>query len=147
MKSLIFVLALCSLFGCKKTEEENGKSILIKFEVKNNTSYDLKISLFRSNDSLFKDVQIAALDSLIIDEGFLHPAPGGLSYNITNSIDSGIIEFNDGKKLIQTVGSRGRNDTINNILLDRFYKNFESTNPDIVRKQFTIKNSDYLRAK
>jgi hypothetical protein len=77
----------------------------------------------------------------------LHPAPGGPTYSLTNSIDSAIIEFNDGKKLIQTVSSRGNSDTINNILIDIFYKNFESINPDFVRKQFTIKNSDYIRAK
>ncbi len=146
MKNLIILIIYC-LFGCNKTEEENGKSIFIKFEIKNSTSNSLKLTLFRSNDSLFKHVEIFASDSLIIDEGFLHPAPGGSSFNLTNSIDSAIIEFDDGKKLIQTYGSRGNNDTINNILLDRYYKNFESTNPDFVRKQFTIKNSDYLRAK
>lgn len=147
MKKILVVLIICSLIGCKKIEEENGKSIIIKFEVKNSTSNNLRITLFRSNDSLFKNIEIFASDSMIIDEGFLHPAPGGPTYSLTNSIDSAIIEFNDGKKLIQTVGSRGRNDTINNILLDRYYKNFESTNPDFVRKQFIIKNSDYLRAK
>jgi hypothetical protein len=147
MKKLVFMLALYSLLGCNKTEEENGKSIYIKFEVKNSTSNDLKLTFFRSNDSIFKYIQIKTLESLIIDEGFLHPAPGGPSYNMTNSIDSAIIEFNDGKKLIQTAGSRGKNDTINNILLDRYYTNYESINPDFVRKQFTIKNSDYLRAK
>lgn len=147
MKKILVVLIIYSLIGCKKIEEENGKSIFIKFEVKNSTSNNLRLTLFRSNDSLFKNIEISASDSLIIDEGFLHPAPGGPTYSLTNSIDSAIIEFNDGKKLIQTVGSRGKNDTINNILLDNFYKNFESTNPDFVRKQFTIKNSDYLRAK
>lgn len=146
MKKIMIILTIYSLLGCNKTEEENGKSIYIKFEVKNSTSNDLKLTLFRSNDSLFKDVKIAALDSLILDEGFLHPAPGGPTYSLTNSIDSAIIEFKDGKKLIQTVGSRGRNDTINNILFDSYYKNFESINSDFVRKQFTIKNSDYLRA-
>lgn len=147
MKKILVVLIIYSLIGCKKNEEENGKSIFIKFEVKNSTSNNLRLTLFRSNDSLFKNIEISASDSLIIDEGFLHPAPGGPTYSLTNSIDSAIIEFNDGKKLIQTVGSRGKNDTINNILIDNFYKNFESTNPDFVRKQFTIKNSDYLRAK
>lgn len=147
MKKILVVLIIYSLIGCEKIEEENGKSIIIKFEVKNSTSNNLRLTLFRSNDSLFKNIEIFASDSLIIDEGFLHPAPGGPTYSLTNSIDSAIIEFNDGKKLIQTVGSRGKNDTINNILLDIFYKNFESTNPDFVRKQFTIKNSDYLRAK
>lgn len=147
MKKILIVLIIYSLFGCKKIEEENGKSIFIKFEVKNNSSYNLKLSLFRSNDSLFKNIEIFASDSLIIDEGFLHPAPGGPTYNITNSIDSVIIEFADGKKIIQTVGSRGNNDTINNILLDRYYINLETTNPVFVKKQFTISNSDYLRAK
>ncbi len=147
MKNLIIILTILSLIGCEGTEEENGESVFIKFEIKNSTSNNIKLSLFRRNDSLFKYVEIFASDSLIVDEGYLHPAPGGSSYKLTNSLDSAIIEFNDGKKLIQTVGSRGRNDTINNILLDRFYKNFESTNPDFVRKQFTIKNSDYLRAK
>ena len=147
MKYLIIILTILSQLGCKKIEEENGKSIFIKFEVKNNTSNSLILTLFRSNDSLFKSIEVFASDSLIIDEVFLHPAPGGPTYKLTNSLDSAILEFNDGKKLIQTVGSRGRNDTINNLLLDRYYKNFESTNPDFVRKQFTITNSDYLRAK
>jgi hypothetical protein len=52
-KILVFLLIYC-LFGCKKIEEENGKSIIIKFEVKNSTSNNLKLTLFRSNDSLFK---------------------------------------------------------------------------------------------
>ena len=147
MKKLLIILTICTLFGCKKIEEENGKSIFMKFEVKNVSSYNLKLSLFRSNDSLFKNIEIFASDSLIIDEGFLHPAPGGPTYNITNSIDSAVIEFADGKKLIQTVGSRGNNDTTNNILFDRYYRNLETTKSDFVKKQFTISNSDYLRAK
>lgn len=147
MKCLMILLTICILFGCEEIEEENGKSIFIKFEVKNSTSNNIKLTLYRSDDSLFKQVEILASDSIIVDEGYLHPAPGGPTYSLTNSLDSAIIEFYDGKKLIQTVGSMGRNDTINNILLDRYYNNFESTNPDFVRKQFTIKNSDYLRAK
>ncbi len=146
MKKILAVLIIYSLIGCNKNEEENGKSIFIKFEVKNSTSNNITLTLFRSNDSLFKNVEIIASDSLIVDEGYLHSAPGGSSYKLTNSLDSAIIEFSDGKKLIQTVGSRGNNDTINNILLVKYYKNIESRNTDFIKKQFTINNNDYLRA-
>lgn len=146
IKYLLFFLIITSLFGCKKLEEENGNSIRLQFEVKNSSDYNLRLKLYSSNDSLFKNVEILTSDSLIADEGFLHPAPGGPTYHLTNSLDSAIIEFNDGKKLIQTRGSRGNNDTINNILLNKYYKNFESINSDFSKKQFTIYNNDYLRA-
>lgn len=143
----IFLMLISSLIGCRKIEEEKGNSIFIKFEVKNLTSKDLKLLLFRSNDSLFKNVQIIAGDSMIIDEGFLHPAPGGPTYYLTSSLDSAVVEFSDGKKLIQTAGERGNNDTINNMLIDIYYKIFEQFNTEIVRKQFVVNENDYLRAK
>jgi len=135
------------LFGCKGMEEELGKTVKVKIEVKNNSTKNLKIILFTPNDSLFKLVNINSLDSVIVEEGFLRPAPTGPTYYLTSSIDSAIIEFSDGKILLQTSGSRGNNDLINNILLDINYKYYETTNPEFTRKQFTITESDYLRAK
>lgn len=145
--TIIFLVIISSLIGCQKIEEEKGKSIFIKFEVKNLTSKDLKLMLFRSNDSLYKKVQIIAGDSMITDEGFLHPAPGGPTYSLTSSLDSAIIKFSDGKTLIQTAGERGINDTINNILVDIHYRIYEHFNSENVRQQFIINESDYMRSK
>lgn len=150
MKTLpfLFILIILSSFqGCRKNQEESGKSVLVKLEIKNASSRKVFISLFDRNNTLFKNVEISSLDSMIVEEGFLHPAPAGPNYSLTNSLDSAIIEFSDGKKLIQTARSRGNNDNINNVLIDIFYKNFESLKPEFVRKQFTITESDYLRAK
>ncbi len=39
---------------------------------------------------------------------------------------------------------RSNNDTINNILLNKYCKNFESANYDFTKKRFTINTNDYL---
>jgi hypothetical protein len=147
MKSALFVLFFSSiLFGCKEVEEK-GKSVSVKIEVKNSSTKNLRVLLFFPNNSLFKDLNINSLDSIIVEEGFLHPAPDGPSYYLTNGVDSAEIIFSDGRKLIQTFYERGNNDTVNNILQDLRYKYFESFNPDFTRKQFTITEDDYNRAK
>lgn len=148
MKTNIFILISFSiLVGCKKIDKEVGKSSKIKFEVKNNSTKDCKIFLYYNNDSLYKMIEIKYLDSHIVDEGILGPAPYGPTYSLTNSLDSSIIEFSDGKKLTQKFYERGNNDEINNILSSIYYKNYEYLNPNFVRKQFVIYESDYLRAK
>lgn len=149
IKKTTFIILTLSIimFGCKKIKEEQGKTVLVKFEVKNTSTKNLKIFLFKPNDSLFKLIDINAGDSVFADEGFLRPAPTGPTYHLTNILDSAVILFSDGKMLIQTSRNGSNIDTINNIHLSRNYQYFNEKNPDFSRQQFTITENDYLRAK
>ncbi len=147
MKKLLILVSFFSIIISCKRDDSNQKTILFRFFIKNETSKNVKISFFYPNNELFKEISINSNDSILVDEGSLQIAPRGPSYNLTYSIDSAIIDFEDGKKIIQTIGIRSNNDTINNILLINNYKRYEMVNPNYVRKQFTVTTQDYLRAK
>ena len=151
MKIIALTLtALLALFmqNCKENIESEGDTALVKIEILNLSDKKVRIMLFHSNQSIFKDANINSLDSVILDEGFIHPAPGPITYKLTlSSIDSAQIIFADGKKLIQTYFKENYLDTINNLLRRDDYKTFESQNPSFARLQFTLNQSDYLRAK
>jgi hypothetical protein len=141
------ILCLSVFQGCKDETEEIGKTGKVKIELKNSSTKDANVLLFYPDNSMFKDLYIKSNDSVIAEEGFLRPAPTGPTYNLTVNLDSAVIIFSDGKKLVQTFGARGNNDSINNILQDLRFKYFESKNPEFTRKQFTITEADYQRAK
>ncbi|MHB1277076.1 MAG: hypothetical protein ACYC1Q_01610 [Bacteroidia bacterium] len=145
MKTRILTFLVAILFiACEENIEDNGPSIKTAFEVKNGTSKDIEISLYKPDNLLFISRNISAGDSSIMDEGFLHPAPNGPSYSLTNSLDSAVILFDDGKKLTQCFFNRGVKDTVNNVLSDRFYQSFEEQGR--IRKQFILTEQDYQRA-
>jgi hypothetical protein len=144
-KIVISVIIVFFAFSCKEIEEENGPSIKVVFEFKNNSSKNVEIKLYKPDNFLLISKSVTPSDSALLDEGFLHPAPNGPTYRLTNNLDSAELIFSDGKRLVQTMGSRGITDTINNILSDRFYKSI----PELgrTRMQFTLTEQDYLRAK
>jgi hypothetical protein len=147
MKTLLIIItALFVVQGCKEETEGLGKTWTIYFEVTNKSTKDARIMLYKTNNELFRDTLIKSSDSAIVDQGFLHPAPDGPTYQLTRTLDSAEIIFSDGRKLIQTSGLRGNNDFVNNILLGINYTNYEVQNTDIVRDQFVLTEDDYLRA-
>ncbi len=150
MKNLkiISLIAMLSInYSCDENIEASGISTLVKLEVRNNAKKNVTIDFYYSNRTLFKKVLINSQDSIVVEEGYLRPAPTGPEYSLTHSLDSAIIVFEDGKVLTQTFFDRGNNDTINNILISSNYKSFESFNPTFARLQFTLTQADYLRAK
>jgi hypothetical protein len=137
---LILFSALIIIFSSCKGEDEDVKSRFVQFEIKNESNKDATIFLYRINNDLFKSLKLNSGDSNILDEGFTRRAPSYPTYSLTLSIDSAVIIFSDNKKLIQTYAPRGYNDTINNILDDRFYNDVNG------KLRFTLKQSDYLRS-
>ncbi len=146
MKYLFFIiLALPLMQSCDKPDDASAKTISFQFIVKNSTSKNVDLFLYTTSNNLFNTITIKSLDSQIVDEGNVSPV-GGTTYSITNSLDSAVFKFVDSKILIQTVSSRGINDTINNVLSSVFYK---SISPDetIKKKIFVLTENDYQRAK
>lgn len=143
-KSIIILLLTLPFLACEEIIEDNGPSVPVALEFKNSTSKGAEIKLYRPDNALFMSGNIAAGDSSLLDEGYLHPAPNGPSYSLTNSLDSAVILFDDGKKLTQTFFNRGVMDTVNNVLSDRFYQSIEEQGR--IRKQFILTELDYQRA-
>jgi len=139
---LILFLSLVIIFpSCDENEDDNVKGRFIQFEIKNESDKEVTIFLYRRNNDLFRNLKLNSGDSSILDEGTIGKAPRLPTYSLTMSIDSAIIVFSNNKKLTQTFKDRGNNDTINNILNIFFYYNVNG------KLRFTLKQSDYLRAK
>jgi|GEM_PF-3206874 hypothetical protein len=141
----ILILALPLMQSCDKPDDASAQNISFQFIVKNSTSKNVDLFLYTSSDNLFKTITIKSLDSQLVDEGNVSPV-GGTTLSITNSLDSAVFKFIDSKILIQTVSSRGINDTINNVLSSVFYKSI-SPGETIKKKLFILTENDYLRAK
>ena len=141
MKYIFTIIMISSLFqSCKDPSELNIKARFIQFEIKNESSKDVTIYLYKRNNDFYKSVNVYHGDSAILDEGYETP-PYTPTYAITVSIDSAVILFSDNKRLIQTFENRGNNDTVNNILDRSFYSEINK------KYKFSLKQSDYLRSK
>ncbi|MCK9482380.1 MAG: hypothetical protein M0R38_11625 [Bacteroidia bacterium] len=140
----IALISLCTLAlvlqSCREGDDGNTKSCFKIFEAKNESNKKAVIYLFKPNNSLFKQVTIDVGDSSILDQGNCN-APHTPEYLLTISLDSAIIEFSDGKRLIQTFGNRIKMDTVNNILSNLSY--ISSNN----KMRFNLRQLDYQRAK
>jgi hypothetical protein len=142
---LILFSALIIIFSSCKGEDEDVKSMNFRFIVKNESFKNITIYFYYPNNNLYKQISISSNDSAIVDEGNISPV-GGSTFSLTNSLDSAIILFADGKKLIQTFYERGNNDTINNVLSSLHYKSL-TPNESIKNQLFILTENDYLRAK
>lgn len=139
--ALISLLTLASVFqSCKDGEDEKIETCFKQFEAKNESNIKAIIYLFKPNNILFKQVIIDVADSAILDEGNCN-APHTPEYLLTISLDSAIIEFSDGKRLIQTVRNRIKMDTINNVLSNLSY------NTSNKKMRYILRQIDYQRAK
>jgi hypothetical protein len=146
MKYFLIISAFLSIIiqSCED-EDRNVKSMNFRFFVKNESLRNLTIYFYYPNNDLYKQISISSNDSTIVDEGNISPV-GGSTFSLTNSLDSAIILFADGKKLIQTFYERGNNDTINNVLSSMHYKSL-TPNESIKNQLFILTENDYLRAK
>ena len=143
MRYLLILTACVLICACNKENPE--QSSRVRLEIRNLSSQDVELFLYDRVNELAINESIASMDSAIVEEGFIHPAPGGPTYLLTSSnLDSAVIVFDDGKKLVQTSYARSSYDSINNILHPTFYKGF--IDESATRLQFTISNSDYDRA-
>jgi len=142
MRYLLILTACILICACNKENPE--QSSRVRLEIRNLSSQDVELFLYNRVNQLKINESIASMDSAIVEEGFIHPAPGGPTYLLTTSnLDSAVIAFEDGKKLVQTRPSREKNDTINNILFDSSYVIYDEEG----RLQYTLTQEDYERAK
>lgn len=140
----LLILTACVLICACNEEEPKYSVVRVTFEIRNLSSQDVELFLYNRVNQLKINESIASMDSAIVEEGFIHPAPGGPTYLLTTSnLDSAVIAFEDGKKLVQTRPSREKNDTINNILFDSSYVIYDEEG----RLQYTLTQEDYERAK
>ncbi len=146
MKYLIILCVFFSLFttSCKE-EESEMKPLFFKFEVENASGASVNVQLFRTKNQLFKSFNLNNLESIIADSGLVDAFSNTYVLTTTN-LDSAVITFSSGKKLIQTYTDKGFNDTINNVLVSDYYK-IKSANGNDRLMIYTITKEDSLRAK
>lgn len=145
MKLLLFTIILSfALFSSCEDESEGNNILTYEFTIQNNSGSNIDIDFFKPTKELFTSVSLANSESKLVDEGFIDFT--GPSFHLTtNGIDSAVITFFDGKKLIQTYNENGYNDTIHNILNMDHYSSTK-IGEDYFHLIFTITNEDYLRA-
>ena len=140
--SSILLLFLLFNFACEKDKNETPLKE-IKFEVKNNSSLGFRIEFYYPNNSKFSETNISPSYSIVIDSGYIYPAPDGPSYKITYLVDSATITFSDGKKLYYTKNPN-KPETNNPLLISSYYiQEFQS----YYLNTFTITTEDYNKAK
>lgn len=146
LKKYLYALVSSAVLFSSCGDEEIAQSTKVKFEILNLSTQNVELFIYGRNNQLEISESIRFMDSTIVEEGFIHPAPDGPDYKLTTSrLDSAVIVFADDRKLTQTAFSRGNNDAVNNILIESHY--IINNEQDISRFQFTISLADYERAK
>jgi hypothetical protein len=152
MRIILFVTLFYSIIiGCKVETEATRipDETYDRFYVRNKTPFGVTISFYDTANRFYKKSFIAASDSVVVDEG--KTVRNGLSlvsdYKLTlQAIDSAVLEFADGKQLIQTSPRRSLFYITNDILSISSYTNY-STKSTENHYVYVLKEAEYAAAK